>query len=869
MSDKRLRILFDGQEINETPIGWEDITSVIKRLKQFNGLLITCEAKLTFKEDGYTYLINKYNAGLNSTVDVELQQFVDNYYQTFFKGIIFIRTIEIERGECTISVLIEDNTFYAKVFNNKSLEVLPYGEQTKSGLPLVACEYEKVQMFDPNDGSSIGVLVNPPFSGACYPVYNLFRYIISYITDNTVGFSSTLFGPGGDYEGLTVTCGVVLRQYIVGGTTDEDFKENFQPISFAKLFEEVNKKINIGLYFDFSSAIPVLRIERLSEVHTNATIFQALNVLGIKEKIDVDELYGSVRIGSTETTDKIYAFPETGLLFPENISFVGPKEEQFHSLTPTNIDRELNLVSDWIISSNKIEDALLHGEEDTDDEMFFIMCDVAGGNYSAHQENLDGNNTSFPVFYNIPLFGPAVMSNYNSTIPFTIVKYLGDSDNTFQASKSANDTNSTFVTPFLSPYFVFPVVFDDESTTPNHDVGGNYDNTTHYFKAPASGLCTLYTNVRLAIGSSASSSWNITGRFKRYDMVGGTLLSETIFFNQNNIDTTSTYTIINCTGSRPMILDANNVAAVEIELEYVGNTIGFYNILANSVYSCTQSADGGGQVAYFKPDNAPLILHEWEYPLTFNEFKFIERNQTGQIEFARYNRIHYSGWIDSIRFKRFSDEKAKFITFRSKNFPVVSNTDPVIQYVMVTGQLHQNPFDITSDFYGRPIGGSGVTTKTYFYLAGSQVTITIPSSYLSVPVNPSVNIAITKYDSSAGSTLTTYTNTTVTFTIEEGCNYTVQLAYSLTEPGETYPSVTPYTTPPDTAGVNGFMGLLLINPTNLADYTITWSTGDVNVLGVNAPAGNYYVDVTNINPGTFDHNTIRFNIQIPISRTGQ
>jgi len=292
-------------------------------------------------------------------------------------------------------------------------------------------------------------------------------------------FQSILFGPGGDYEGLTLTCGVMIRQFLDGGTTEQDWKDNFQKISFSQLFKEVNKKVYIGMYVDYNNPVPVVRIERVRDLRQEGTSFQALNIDELSETIDADELYATVRLGSSTVSDKI----SPAVSFPGDISFVGFKEEQFIVLGECNIDREIDLVSDFIIDHNIIEDCFIGGETQYDDEHIFIMCDVDGGNYLAQQDNLAYQVGSFPVFYNLALNGAAVMENYFNGIPLSIVQRLGNADNTFFA------TRTTSQAPTFGAFTV--ILFDNDSTGVNHDVNNNYNPATGRYIIPASGLYTF------------------------------------------------------------------------------------------------------------------------------------------------------------------------------------------------------------------------------------------------------------------------------------------------------------------------------------------------------------------------------------------
>lgn len=856
MAVKRLRILFDGTEVVETPIGWQDIVSSIKRVKEINSLFITTDAQLTFKDDGYDYLMVKYNQSFTTSVLVELQEYVAGTYQTFFQGKIFLKSAVIDREQCTIQVEIEDNSFYAKIDNNKSIEVFPFAEQTKNAASyptdtayyLAPCDFVQVHLFAPKDGTSI-TPHSGTHTGASYPVFNLFEYLISFMTDNTMGFVSPLFGTGGNYEGLLVTCGKVLMQYQYEGTTEQDFKDNFPKISFQQLFTEVNKKIQIGMYVDYSYTIPTIVIDRAYNLRTDATMFRALNLLGLKERIDEEELFSSIRLGSTKTNNTVYASPTTGLEFPEDISFVGFKEEQFIVLGECNIDRELDLVSDWVISSNMIEDQILNNMDGNENDLFFIMSDLAGATYTARQSNLMNQALTYPVFYNLDLNGAAVMDNYFGGVPVSIAQYLGNNDNTFKASRS------TDVGPVFNIYT--NINCQNDSTGGNYDVNGNYNTGNGRYTIPISGLYTFELFIR---------QWYIPLNTVGYDT----------FYYIEHYDSLSNLIERRQCGYLPGIYGYSAGTYAQSFTTVAGDYLiatfkeaaSFDNVivLTNTYFSCINAVDGGGPYKTFEPEDYPVVLHEWEYPLTYADFKALATTQTGQIEFARHNEYHYSGWIDTVKYKRFSDEKAQFITFRSKRLPETTNLPPEIRRIHMIGQLADVPFDILpNDLYNNPFGGSSITNKVYFYLANTMLNITIPDPYLSCNF---VNIYVTKYPTDgSGISATVFTNRSISFLVETNCNYTVQCTYDLTQVGNTWPSLLPEITPPVTVGLSGTAYIRLISPTVLADYTFLWSTG-ATTQSINAPAGNYTCAVTYV-PGTFTNNIIIYNIQIPVSETGQ
>lgn len=839
---KHLRVLFDGTEILETPIGWQDITDVIKRVKDTQSLFVTCEAPLIFKADGYDYLIDVYNSGFCNTVEVELQQFVRGYYRKFFTGIIFIRTAVIDRKNCTIEVKIEDNSFYAKIENNRAIEAFPFGERSKNNIALTACPYVQVDLFRPVDGV-YEAIDTPPYSNAAYTFYDLFAYMIAFDTDGAVEFDSTLFGPGGEYAGLVLTCGAVLRQSLSGGTTEADFKSFFQKISFDKLFTEAKKKANIGMYVDISGALPKVRIERIGDIRTSNVIFQADGIDEILEKIAEDELYATVRIGSNTTLDS------GATSFPEDITAVGYKNEQLLILGECNLESELNLVSDWIIDHNIIEDCFINGSTDYDTEHIIIMCDAPGGAvYTAQQNNIEDEAGVFPVYYNQALNGINVLDNYENSIPAGVAQYLGVSDNTFSATHNVDYQLDDYTgsTSELIP-------FNTDVSDPNALWDGQY------YSVPTSGLYTFAVAMTIGAGQAVLDYEIFIDRLDP----GLVLLGSREIFREDFLQYGTQQ--VNASGS--ITADAGDFIRIRIRYQL---TTAFTPtpgvIYAGAAVECTGTVDGGGVYKRFDPENYPIINHIWEYPLTYAEFNNIARNQTGQIEFWRDGETHYSGWIDSVKFKRFSNEKAQFVTYRAVNIPVVSNAPFEIRQVHFYGSLTDIPYTVDTDFYSDPFSqGTGIY-RVLFYTPRQDVTVTIPSTHMAAAIGAPCIIVGELNMISGITTVYNFNTVSATFTIRPDCNYTVRFVYDMAGAGNTFFIVVPTIVAPVTAGANGSVTISIVAPAILADYSFLWSTG-ATTQGINAPAGNYWCDVTYI-PGTFDTNTLRFNVNIPISETG-
>lgn len=186
-----------------------------------------------------------------------------------------------------------------------------------------------------------------------------------------------------------------------------------------------------------------------------------------------------------------------------------------------------------------------------------------------------------------------------------------------------------------------------------------------------------------------------------------------------------------------------------------------------------------------------------------------------------------------------------------------------IQNIHMIAILPDAPFTLTPDIYGLPFAAAGTTNKLYFYHPGTTVTVDTSDPYLGCGL---INIYITEFPAVGPLVGTIYGTYPVSFNINTGSNYIVQLTHDPNVGGNDYPTLVPEIVAPTSLGLNGNLNIRLVSPTNPADYTFLWSTG-ATTQGINAPAGTYSCLVTYV-PGGFAHNSITYNFEIPVSETG-
>ena len=242
-----MKFLLDDLEF-DSPKGWDEIETSIKRDYEYNSVLSNQDTEVTFTGDAYEYLSSKLNSdGFCTKVKFVIQYSSDDItYKTLLRGNLFLSDCEFNERTCEVTCKIEDNSYFAMINNNKSLETNPLSAQSKNG---VAIQAPPVYAVDFLDIITLGVSRNVN----CYRVYDLFKYLIDFMSDGKLQFKSdylqttaftdyregSLAGYG--WKGLCVTTGINIRN----GNSVNDFSQS--QFSFDSLFKEINRRIPLVL----------------------------------------------------------------------------------------------------------------------------------------------------------------------------------------------------------------------------------------------------------------------------------------------------------------------------------------------------------------------------------------------------------------------------------------------------------------------------------------------------------------------------------------------------------------------------------------------------------------------------------------------
>src|SRR5690606_8202426 len=171
------------------------------------------------------------------------------------------------------------------------------------------------------------------------------------------------------------------------------------------------------------------------------------------------------------------------MYYTQLLTFV---EETYNIDGVIGVDNELNLVSEYVIDSNKISEYIQGSGTGSDDDIFMVQYD--SDTMSATKgEYFPGTNVN-SRYYNEQLLNSSVVQRFDYLGEFALS--LGNLDALFRVSNTVGAAWSKTVNEFAGSV-IYPVPgqpnkfdFNNKTTPPNFDNGGNFDLSTDEFTAP-------------------------------------------------------------------------------------------------------------------------------------------------------------------------------------------------------------------------------------------------------------------------------------------------------------------------------------------------------------------------------------------------
>lgn len=610
-----IQVYFDNT-IVDCPSNWKDLESSLKYDETLRAVLLTELTTLEFVGSAYTYLDNVASEGYCNIVALSVQDNrVDGKDQEIINGLLFVSDITFNERTCTASVKVRDKSFYSKIYNNKSVEFTPDVNVSKNFESITAATVYNLDVYDLDN-----VLLRNNVQA--YRMYEVMRVAVAFITDNSVGFASTLLDIGGEFEGLCVTNGYRLRT----ATTNA-----WPKMSFSNIIDELRAIAPIQFTVDNPYTAPVFRIELESYFQGAGTSLTIENIYEVVRKFAVDKLYANVHIGSTETD------ADLSLSFPETIKYVGFNDETYYLTGECNIDTTLELMGQWLRSSNTIERTAIVGSHQNDDSFFLINSTLID------ESNGRTTNTNFlsldpPVYYyNETLTNQAIFDRYVGSFPSAIADAAGvTGDGLFKAYRASTYNIIAGSVAVLS--------FD--YTNVSFNTGSYYDGTDKY-TAQYAGVYdfSLFMDVNiLTFTGGTIPRVQLSVELIQFDSTGTQLRTITVV--NNTVFGTGNYPL---SGTKRVVMNAGDylqVAFIKIDSLGLSST---GTITTNSYWECTANTLGSGVFKDYDYRDYPINIYEFDYPLTREQWQDILSSPNSSIDFAMAGSQVRTGYIREVK----------------------------------------------------------------------------------------------------------------------------------------------------------------------------------------------------------------------------
>lgn len=610
-----IQVYFDNTLV-DCPSNWKDLESSLKYDETLRAVLLTELTTLEFVGSAYTYLDNVASEGYCNIVALSVQDNrVDGKDQEIINGLLFVSDITFNERTCTASVKVRDMSFYSKIYNNKSVEFTPDVNVSKNFESITAATVYNLDVYDLDN-----VLLRNNVQA--YRMYEVMRVAVAFITDNSVGFASTLLDIGGEFEGLCVTNGYRLRT----ATTNA-----WPKMSFSNIIDELRAIAPIQFTVDNPYTAPVFRIELESYFQGAGTSLTIENIYEVVRKFAVDKLYANVHIGSTETD------ADLSLSFPETIKYVGFNDETYYLTGECNIDTTLELMGQWLRSSNTIERTAIVGSHQNDDSFFLINSTLID------ESNGRTTNTNFlsldpPVYYyNETLTNQAIFDRYVGSFPSAIADAAGvTGDGLFKAYRASTYNIIAGSVAVLS--------FD--YTNVSFNTGSYYDGTDKY-TAQYAGVYdfSLFMDVNiLTFTGGTIPRVQLSVELIQFDSTGTQLRTITVV--NNTVFGTGNYPL---SGTKRVVMNAGDylqVAFIKIDSLGLSST---GTITTNSYWECIANTLGSGVFKDYDYRDYPINIYEFDYPLTREQWQDILSSPNSSIDFAMAGSQVRTGYIREVK----------------------------------------------------------------------------------------------------------------------------------------------------------------------------------------------------------------------------
>jgi hypothetical protein len=132
------RYVLDGNIIVESPEGWNKRVTTVTDDRLLKSRLVTEDATLTWFDDGYQYIKSVFDNNIVGEISLQIQidALHSGQWVTDYVGILKMPGCEFSIAPNYVKTKIEDDGWYAKINNNKSLKTTVNNARSKNNVQI-------------------------------------------------------------------------------------------------------------------------------------------------------------------------------------------------------------------------------------------------------------------------------------------------------------------------------------------------------------------------------------------------------------------------------------------------------------------------------------------------------------------------------------------------------------------------------------------------------------------------------------------------------------------------------------------------------------------------------------------------------------
>ena len=659
-----IKFLIDGVDRGQ-PINADEFGFTIAEDASINARIVSFNNELIFIGQAYEYLMGKLdNNGFCNLINVEVQYKCEGQFKQLAKGYFIISECLFLIDKCQVKTKLYDESFSTKINNNKGIPFSMLNAITKNLQPVVPPAFVRGQFYNPFNG----VYDTNQIFG--YSVFDVFKHLISCMSDNLIDFASNLFYKDFTIDGnfILVTNGEAIRTRGAGEVV----------VTFEKLFTAMHRKLNLCIVFEKqTNGRPLLRIEDaayFNQQNTSANLYDQPN---INLSFDRDRLYSAVSFGASpmleaeNCTGGSCSFTQT--------PFRGFREETFGFTGECNTSKVLDLnTSDIIFDTNVIEDVFRYNSTERKLDTFIVQSFWFASQNQYYAAQFDPYLLGQTV-YNGDFRNIKVSDNWINGYPNSLYSFLNVAPPAGLASLQAfSNFSGTF--PVGEPFFVI-----NDSTFENYlnyngtpipfanviyDTGNNFNGTI--YTAPYLGLYSVTSYVILQ-GIFLLTTREAAVEIRHYNPEGQFINAyEGPLLIKNNIETIigivitqilmnqGDYLLVNVKGKFETGSGAPDSNQVLIDSGVQDSTTYYTSLFIEGVPF--QNLNPDEELQAVNIDDVRAYIYSFERPLTMNEIQAILDNTSKPISFGRYEdplKV-IKGYIKKVDVKSIIEQEASF-----------------------------------------------------------------------------------------------------------------------------------------------------------------------------------------------------------------